>query len=217
LKLALAANPQNVRATILSGDAAEAAGDPAAAIGHWKRVDTQNPAYLPLVADKLMKAYIALGKPADGAEPLMGNVDRYPSNDLLDIAYQHIAAMRGQDAAHALARAQMEKSPNLSGMLHLLDAQIAAADEPRRKELEMMRALIRQRTKNLPRYTCQNCGFRARLFYRQCPVAAAGKPMRRGASNLRCRADPGERRRWRLPPASAGAAKLVNRDVPEHL
>jgi hypothetical protein len=115
------------------------------------------------------------------------------------------------------ARAQMEKSPNLSGMLHLLDAQIAAADEPRRKEL-VMRALIRQRTKNLPRYTCQNCGFRARLFYRQCPVAAAGKPMRRGASNLRCRADPGERRRMAVAAGFGRAAKLVNyRDVPEHL
>ncbi|MBU9574181.1 lipopolysaccharide assembly protein LapB [Burkholderia multivorans] len=169
LRLALAANPQNVRATILSGDAADAAGDHAAAIEHWKRVEAQNPAYLPLVADKLMKAYVALGKAAEGAELLMGYVDRYPSNDLLDIAYQHIAGLRGQDAAHTLARTQMEKSPNLSGMLHLLDAQIAGADEPRRKELEMMRALIKQRTKNLPRYTCQNCGFRARLFYWQCP------------------------------------------------
>ncbi|TCW86694.1 lipopolysaccharide assembly protein LapB [Burkholderia sp. SRS-46] len=170
LRLALVANPQNVRATILSGDAAAAAaGDHAGAIGHWKRVEAQNPAYLPLVADKLMKAYAALDRAGEGAELLMGYVDRYASNDLLEIAYQHIAGLRGQDAAHTLARTQMEKSPNLSGMLHLLDAQIASADEPRRKELEMMRALIKQRTKNLPRYTCQNCGFRARLFYWQCP------------------------------------------------
>ncbi|MFP3711127.1 lipopolysaccharide assembly protein LapB, partial [Paraburkholderia sp. SIMBA_009] len=78
LKLALAANPQNVRATILSGDAAAAAADHAAAIEHWKRVEAQNPAYLPLVADKLMKAYVALGKPVEGAELLMGYVERYP-------------------------------------------------------------------------------------------------------------------------------------------
>ncbi|CAN0619157.1 Lipopolysaccharide assembly protein B [Burkholderia multivorans] len=169
LRLALVANPQNVRATILSGDAAAAGGDHAAAIEHWKRVEGQNSAYLPLVADKLMKSYVALDRAAEGAVLLMGYVDHYPSNDLLDVAYRHIAALRGQDDAHVLARTQMEKSPNLSGMLHLLDAQIAAADDTRRKELEMMRALIKQRTKNLPRYTCQNCGFRARLFYWQCP------------------------------------------------
>jgi lipopolysaccharide biosynthesis regulator YciM len=96
-------------------------------------------------------------------------VDRHPTNDLLDVAYQHVASLRGPDAAHALARSQMQKSPNLAGMTRLLEAQQAVAEEPRRSELELMRTLIRQRTKNLPRYTCQNCGFRARLFYWQCP------------------------------------------------
>ena len=75
----------------------------------------------------------------------------------------------------------MQTSPNVSGMMRLLEAQVATADEPRRGELELMRALVRQRTKNLPRYTCQNCGFRARLFYWQCPAAAAGKPMHHAA------------------------------------
>ncbi|MBM5648188.1 lipopolysaccharide assembly protein LapB [Burkholderia pseudomallei] len=169
LRDALAVNPQNARAAILSGDTAAAAGDHRAAIEHWRRIETQNPAYLPLVADKLMKSYAALDRAAEGAELLTGYAQRYPSNDLLDVVYQYVAQLRGNDVAHALARSQMEKAPNLSGMLHLLDAQIAAADEPRRSELEMMRALVKQRTKNLPRYTCQKCGFRARLFYWQCP------------------------------------------------
>ncbi|ARL97237.1 lipopolysaccharide assembly protein LapB [Burkholderia pseudomallei] len=169
LRDALAVNPQNARAAILSGDTAAAAGDHRAAIEHWRRIETQNPAYLPLVADKLMKSYAALDRAAEGAELLTGYAQRYPSNDLLDVVYQYVAQLRGNDVAHALARSQMERAPNLSGMLHLLDAQIAAADEPRRSELEMMRALVKQRTKNLPRYTCQNCGFRARLFYWQCP------------------------------------------------
>lgn len=169
LRDALAVNPQNARAAILSGDTAAAAGDHRAAIEHWRRIETQNPAYLPLVADKLMKSYAALDRAAEGAELLTGYAQRYPSNDLLDVVYQYVAQLCGNDVAHALARSQMEKAPNLSGMLHLLDAQIAAADEPRRSELEMMRALVKQRTKNLPRYTCQNCGFRARLFYWQCP------------------------------------------------
>ncbi|QCP50560.1 lipopolysaccharide assembly protein LapB [Trinickia violacea] len=169
LELALKANPQNVRATILAGDVKAAGGDHAGAIAEWQRVEEQNSSYLPLVAEKLMKAYAALGRAAEGADLLTSYVDRYPSNDLLDVAYQHVADLRGGDAAHTLARTQMQKSPNLAGMTRLLEAQIAAADEPRRGELELMRTLIKQRTKNLPRYTCQNCGFRARLFYWQCP------------------------------------------------
>jgi lipopolysaccharide biosynthesis regulator YciM len=169
LHLALKANPHSVRATILFGDVDMAGGAQEAAIAQWRKVEEQNSSYLPLVAEKLMKAYEALGRPEDGADLLTTWVDRYPSSDLLDVAYQFVAALRGQDAAHALARAQMQKSPNLAGMTRLLEAQHATAEEPRRGELELMRMLIRQRTKNLPRYTCQNCGFRARLFYWQCP------------------------------------------------
>ena len=169
LSLALKANSQNVRATILAGDVDAASGDSETALGHWREVEAQNPAYLPLVAEKVMKAYEALGRAEEGAELLTTWVDAYPSNDLLDVAYKYVAALRGADAAHALARAQMQKSPNLAGMSRLLEAQQAAADEPRRTELELMHKLLQQRTKNLPRYTCQNCGFRARLFYWQCP------------------------------------------------
>ena len=169
LALALKANPQNVRATILAGDVDAAAGAPQAALDKWLQVEQQNPSYLPLVADKVMAAYTALGRADDGAQRLTQWVDRYPSNDLLDVAYKHVAELRGPEAAHALARTQMEKSPNLAGMMRLLEAQQAIADESRGHELQMMRTLLQQRTKNLPRYTCQNCGFRARLFYWQCP------------------------------------------------
>jgi lipopolysaccharide biosynthesis regulator YciM len=169
LKLALAANPENVRATILVGDVDAAGGDLDAAIACWRRVETQNATYLPLVAEKLMNAYAELGRKNEGVDLLIDYVDRYPSNDLLDTAFKHVAECRGLDAAHALARRQMQTSPNVAGMMRLLEAQVATAEEPRRGELELMRSLVKQRTKNLPRYTCQNCGFRARLFYWQCP------------------------------------------------
>jgi lipopolysaccharide biosynthesis regulator YciM len=166
---ALEANPANVRATILAGDVASARGDHAGALDAWRRVESQNPSYLPLVAEKLMKAFAAQSRPQEGAALLRGYVERYGSSDLLDVAYPHVAQLCGAEAAHALARAQMRTAPNLAGMTRLLDAQIESAEEPRRGELELMRTLIKQRTKNLPRYTCQNCGFRARLFYWQCP------------------------------------------------
>lgn len=169
LELALKANPQNVRATILAGDVDAAAGAPQSALDEWQRVEEQNSSYLPLVAEKVMTAYTALGRANEGAELLTQWVDRYPSNDLLDVAYKHVSELRGPEAAHALARAQMEKSPNLAAMVRLIEAQQSTADEARRHELQLMRTLLQQRTKNLPRYTCQNCGFRARLFYWQCP------------------------------------------------
>lgn len=169
LTLAREVNPANVRATMLAGDVEMAAGNPARAIELWRQVESQSAAHLPLVVERLIKGYTALGQDADGARLLMQYLEKYPSNDLLDISYAYIAQHIGNDAAHELVRAQMQKAPNLAGMSRLLESQVATAEEPRRGELELMRNLIRQRTKNLPRYTCQSCGFRARLFYWQCP------------------------------------------------
>ena len=132
LDLALQANPGNVRATILRGDVAQTRGDHGAAIDAWRRVETQNPSYLPLVAEKLMKAYAALSRPQEGAALLRGYVEQYGSSDLLDVAYPHVAQLCGAEAAHALARAQMQAAPNRAGITRLLDPQIESADEPRR-------------------------------------------------------------------------------------
>ncbi|MGN6318035.1 lipopolysaccharide assembly protein LapB, partial [Trinickia sp.] len=104
LDRALEANPANVRATILAGDVAAARGDHAGALDAWRRVESQNPSYLPLVAEKLMKAFAALSRPQEGAALLRGYVERYGSSDLLDVAYPHVAQLCGAEAAHALAR-----------------------------------------------------------------------------------------------------------------
>ncbi len=169
LELALQANSVNVRATILLGDVEQAGGNAIAALACWKQVEHQNPQYLNLIAERVMQAYTSLGQQAEGAQLLSAYLEKYPLSDLLDIAFKYIADLHGAAAAQVLAREQMEKAPNVSGMIRLLDAHIAQADEPRRTELDLMRKLVIQRTKNLPRYTCQSCGFRARLFYWQCP------------------------------------------------
>ena len=166
---ALKANSGNVRATILLGEVEQAAGNHTAALADWERVEQQNPQYLPLVAERIMQSYQAIGREADGAKMLADYIDRYPSTDLMDVAFKYVSALHGSEAAHRLARTQMQKSPTAAGMIRLFDAQIAHAEEPRRSELELMLNLVFQRTKNLPRYTCQSCGFRARLFYWQCP------------------------------------------------
>ncbi|MDR2195613.1 MAG: lipopolysaccharide assembly protein LapB, partial [Gallionellaceae bacterium] len=57
LEQALQAHPQAARATIMLGDLEMAAQRPAAAIDIWRRIEWQNPPYLPLVAERLLRAY----------------------------------------------------------------------------------------------------------------------------------------------------------------
>ena len=159
-----------MRASILLGDLAAAAGRHDEAIEHWKRVETQNPAFLALVAHRLLKSFQAIGDTATGLTLLRGYLAHYPSLDLLDVAFQSTLDAEGPDAAYALVRDELRRNPTLLGLDRLLEAQLLAAPAERRHDLELVRNLVQGQTRRLSRYQCENCGFRARQFYWQCPA-----------------------------------------------
>ena len=80
------ANRKSVRASIALGDLERAAGNLERAIEHWQRVESQNPAYLALVAPRLLDAYRQAARLEAGLTLLAGYLERYPSLDLLDTA-----------------------------------------------------------------------------------------------------------------------------------
>ena len=43
----------------------------------------------------------------------------------------------------------------------------------RRRDLELVKGLLNEHTRNLAMYKCDNCGFRARQYYWHCPACAA--------------------------------------------
>jgi lipopolysaccharide biosynthesis regulator YciM len=138
-----------------------------------KRVETQNPAFLALVAHRLLKSFQAIGDTATGLTLLRGYLAQFPSLDLLDVAFQSTLDAQGPDAAYALVRDELRRNPTLLGLDRLLEAQLLAAPAERRHDLELVRNLVQGQTRRLARYKCENCGFRARQFYWQCPACLA--------------------------------------------
>lgn len=170
LKAALAANRKSVRASIQLGDLDRSAGNTEAAIESWKRVESQSPAYLALVAQRLIEAHRDLGRLEEGLTLIAGYLERYPSLDLLDTVFQHTLEAKGAEAAYTLVRNELRRNPTLLGLDRLLEAQIVAANSPeRRRDLELVRNLVHGHTQRLARYRCENCGFRARQFHWHCP------------------------------------------------
>ena len=84
LDAALEANRKCVRASLLWGDLERSQNNLEKAVEHWKRVESQNPAYLALVAQRLVEAYRDAGRAEEGLTLLAGYLERYPSLDLLD-------------------------------------------------------------------------------------------------------------------------------------
>ena len=171
LEAALEANRKCVRASLQLGDLERSSNNLDVAIEHWKRIESQNPAYIALAAQRLLEAHGAAGRGEDGLRLLAGYLERYPSLDLLDTVFQQTLEEKGAEAAYTLVRDELRRNPTLLGLDRLLEAQIIAAGSPeRRRDLELVRNLVHGHTRRLARYRCENCGFKARQFHWHCPA-----------------------------------------------
>jgi lipopolysaccharide biosynthesis regulator YciM len=171
LEAALEANRKCVRASLQVGDLEKNQGNLDQAIEHWKRIESQNPSYLALVAQRLLEAYREAGRAEEGLTLLTGYLERYPSLDLLDTVFQQTLEAKGPEQAYALVRDELRRNPTLLGLDRLLEAQIIAAASPdKRRDLELVRNLVHGHTRRLARYRCETCGFKARQFHWRCPA-----------------------------------------------
>jgi lipopolysaccharide biosynthesis regulator YciM len=171
LDAALEANRKCVRASLLWGDVERTQNNLEKAIDHWKRVESQNPAYLALVAQRLVEAYRDAGRAEEGLTLLAGYLERYPSLDLLDTVFQQTLEGKGPEQAYEIVRDELKRNPTLLGLDYLLEAQIVAAGSPdKRRDLELVRNLVHGHTRRLARYRCESCNFKARQFHWQCPA-----------------------------------------------
>jgi len=159
-----------VRANMLFGDIELALDRPAAAIDAWKRIETQSPAYLALVAERLFAAYRKIDKTSEGLNFLRGLLGKYPSLDILNVVFKCILEQQGPESAYQLVRDEMRRNPTLLGLDKLLEAQLLDAPLQRRNDLELVRNLVHQHTRSLEMYKCDNCGFQARQYYWHCPA-----------------------------------------------
>jgi lipopolysaccharide biosynthesis regulator YciM len=167
---ALAQHRKCVRANILLGDVEVALGGHAAAVDAWKRIESQDPQYLALVADKILAAYQSMGLQDEGINLLQGYLTRYPSIDLLNTVFRALLEHRGAETAYRLVRDELRRTPTLLGLDKLLEAQLLDAPPERRHDLELIKNLVHQHTRSLAMFRCDSCGFRARQFYWHCPA-----------------------------------------------
>jgi lipopolysaccharide biosynthesis regulator YciM len=166
----LLAHRKSVRATLLLGDLAVQEGRDEDAIETWKRIEQQNPAYLSLVAQRLLDAFLRLQRKEEGLQLLRGYLEHYASLDLVESVFQLVLDADGAEAAYLLVRGELKRNPTLLGLDKLLEAQLLVAPPERRADLELIKNLIHGQTRRLARYSCEACGFKARQFYWRCPA-----------------------------------------------
>jgi lipopolysaccharide assembly protein B len=170
LDAAMQQNRKCVRASLLQGDLLLQEGNLSGAIDAWQRIEQQDPAYLALVAQRLLETYRKMSRRDEGTALLRGYLERYPSLDLLDVVYQQILEADGNEAAYRLVRDELARNPTLLGLEKLMSARLPLAAPEIRPDVELAKTIIQGYTKRLSRYRCDNCGFKARQFYWRCPA-----------------------------------------------
>jgi lipopolysaccharide biosynthesis regulator YciM len=173
LQQALQDHPGSVRATMMQGDMAASEGKYEEAITIWKKIETQDAQYLPLVAERLLNAYRSLKRETEGVALLREYLGKYHSLDLMNVVFDGVLKNEGAAAAYQLVFGELERNPTLLGLDKLLEARLLEVSLERRADIELVKDLVHKRTRNLAMYHCANCGFKARQFYWHCPACHA--------------------------------------------
>jgi len=169
LDLAFATYRGCTRATLLLGDLEAQLGRTAEARATWQKIETQNPAFLALAADRFADLYRRQADVPQGIRVLRNYQAQYPSLDLLNALFTLVLDQEGPDGAAALIKEELARNPTLLGLDRLLEAQLLGATAERRHDLELVKGLVAQHIKRLGMYKCDHCGFRAKQYYWRCP------------------------------------------------
>ena len=168
LETALKTNKHCIRATIMQGEIEFAAGNVADAIALWPRIEKQRPQYLGLIAARLLAGYRALGREEEGLRQLNTWLEQYKLPGLLNVVFETTLQKQGATAAARLARTELVKKPSLNILDRLLQAR-ALEQGDNHQDVELMEQTVHHFLGNSRSYCCEQCGFKAKRYYWQCP------------------------------------------------
>lgn len=181
LRRALDRDPASVRASIIEAGIGEREHNPHAAIVAYRRVEQQDPDYLPEVIVPLQRCHRALGAEADFRDFLAGLVTRHGSVRAQLLHADLLALQRGDTAAVDFLSGQLRGTPSVPGISRLLELVLRGAAGAVPASLAAVRDAVVRLEQDQPVYRCSHCGFAARLLHWQCPGCKhwnTVKPMR---------------------------------------
>lgn len=176
LILALDANKNCIRANVLLGDLEATAGAHQAAISYWKRIEFQQPEFLGLIANKMLKSYRLNDQLKAGLAQLNTYLETYKLPSLMSVLYEATLAEEGAEKAAKLARNELIRQPSLTTLDQLLQARAMADNantQSSNQDIQLMQQTVRNAIGHRAAYHCNQCGFRAKQYHWQCPACNA--------------------------------------------
>ena len=166
---ALSADPKSVRASILEGDLAMEEARFRQAVRAFRRVESQDNAFLPEVIDRLLDAL----ERAENASVLTAYIDelrgRYNGFSVVQAATRLIREREGEGPAREFLREQIMRRPSLRGLREWAYWELEYASERSRSGAQVVLDMLDQLIESKPVYHCHQCGHEGKVLHWQCP------------------------------------------------
>jgi lipopolysaccharide biosynthesis regulator YciM len=169
LKRALSEDKACVRATLLEAEMAERNQQPQQAIRIYKRVEQQDPEYLPIIIDPLKRCYEQLGAMDEYQQYLHYLSDKEESISLILALAQYLREHGHERLASEKLHEYLQRRPSLRALDYLLDLHAAIAQEEKDGDLTIMRKVVHNMLDEKPVFRCLHCGFTSKQLHWQCP------------------------------------------------
>ena len=169
LRAAREVHPACARASLHEGDVLSAQGSFELALAAYRRIEEQDPDYLPEVIGRIRRCFENLGRREAARGYLERVFDRYGGMTVMLALADMIREERGNSSAIHFMLGALAKRPTVRGFDRLLEfaSDSSSADVP--DHLEVMKGLLAQLMNDRPVYQCRHCGFAARSLHWQCP------------------------------------------------
>ena len=169
LKKAININRNSVRASLLEGRIEHEAGNNQAAIKSLKRIEQQDPDFLPEVIGPLLHCYQSLGKPEEMLEYLKEILKRQDGISIMLVLADLLQHYQSDEVAEDFIEDFLHHRPSLRGMDRLIDINIKHAKEPVKEKLNILKSVTSKLLEDKPVYSCHVCGFNGKTLHWQCP------------------------------------------------
>ncbi len=169
LRRALVEDRNCVRAALIEGNLELASGDFKGAIRAYKRVEQQDPAYLPEILGPLREVFSQQGRDDELREYLQQILQRHGNASIMLTLAELIRQQEGDQKAIEFIAGHLRDHPSIRGMCRLIEMKLQASDGTMHEDLQMFRELIGKSLEAKPVYRCSHCGYTGKALVWQCP------------------------------------------------
>lgn len=166
---ALAADAASVRASMLEGDLAMESGQYRQAVRAYRRLESQDAAFLPEVIERLLEAMTRAEQPAVLNSYIERLRESYNGFSVVQAVTELIRQREGEDEARAFFREQLLKRPSLRGLREWVALELDRASERSRAGTEVVLNMLDRLLESKPVYQCHQCGYEGKILHWQCP------------------------------------------------